>query len=634
MLHVSSIDPAFLPCFLAAIALGALAWGLGWALIPGGGAGEEPLTTAAARLVSGLLFISGVAATLCLRRFCFVTALLVLQAGFAIWAWRTRPPAAQTAPRGLPSLVLAMAAVALGCAAFEWWNMGWVTGNDGAVRGLHSDLGYFAQLAKGLPEARAASLWAAVLGPEATTGSATRDVWYHWGPIWLSLAVTSATGIPAIVALLQVSAMVLDFVLVIAAGAIVGKLTGWAAGRSLLVGAASLVAVQLMRLFGVQWLGDWLPFGIVQHTRMSLAYCFSYKFEGAVVLAAMAAWQSKRMPLAVFLLFCASVSAPHNVAMGGVTAGVMGGLGLLLRQPRLWKTAGVIIATLLSAWAMLHFGFGVDLPKAGDQALLVLDFNTLRLGLRAGVIDSLVALLLGALSLPGIVFLIRGKDPLASEESRLLGWLALSGVAGGYIAFHLLSTVTDRFHFTLLTHSILVMPAGVWGLARMASVYKGLARGACIALIVLGTGMGAADLQWFRQHENPQPWKAADLKAVQKVLAGRPFGYVSTSDRPWWISKQGSLASMLDSRCVRIDEIPGIDRTSSQSRYYGASRPYELLPLLPEEKAEAWSLRFARRLGVVCLLEIAPETLPPAFKTRARELLSVTGLKLYELNPP
>ncbi|MBK8093352.1 MAG: hypothetical protein IPK32_15560 [Verrucomicrobiaceae bacterium] len=46
---------------------------------------------------------------------------------------------------------------------------------------------------------------------------------------------------------------------------------------------------------------------------------------------------------------------------------------------------------------------------------------------------------------------------------------------------------------------------------------------------------------------------------------------------------------------------------------------------------DAWSLRFARHVGIDYLMECGKDTLPPSIKAQSREIARIPGLVLYKL---
>lgn len=605
-------DPAFFTTWSVATAFVVACWVLGRLLLPATVAGRDPLEASALSLGWGLLFFAGCAATWLSGRFCYGSLVPLLQLAF----FRPHKIVLQ-AEKGAVVLMLLAWPV---CALFTGWLYDWTLPEG--MRDLHGDLGYAVQLSLGLPEAAASTHWAATLGPEATA-----DVWYHWAPVWLAAGLAKLTGLPGMVLMYHIVAAALCFELLLLAAALVRCLSGMRTAPALLAGAASLIGVQWIKMFGVLWLSPWLPFGALQHSRLSLLGQFSYQFEAMVILMAIAAWQFRQRGLATLLLYLAGLSSPHNVAVMGVAAGTLLGLGLLLRRRDLWQPAAAMVLLLLAAWATLKWGFHVDLPKASGQALFVFDWRVLLGRLRAGILDAGVGLLLEILLLPGLICLMRQKE---RPEAAALGWLALSALVGSYLAYHLLRHVSDSFHFTMLAHAALVMPVSLWGLACLWQNSAGTRRTLHATIIALSMLMGLHDLWHARSRDKALPFATEDMDLVRDTLAGRPFGYFTESDRQWWISKHCTLASFLDSRCVRLNGIPAVDG-DQHSQYYGAARPRELVPRQPGETEHEWSLRLARQLSVRHLLETGSDLLPDDLRPRVRLVCAGKTLRLYEL---
>ncbi|MGV3661829.1 MAG: hypothetical protein ACO1TE_16705 [Prosthecobacter sp.] len=619
--------PAFLTTWSVATAFLVASWALGRLLLPLMAGGREVLGAAALRLGWGLLFWAGCAATWLSGRFCYGSLVPLLQLGMrAWWLWQARRASPPVPAEKDYRLLLALLLIAWPvCALIAVWQYHWSLPEG--FRALHGDLGYAVQLALGLPEAQASSHWAATLGSTAVAGAPTEDVWYHWAPVWLAAGLAKVTGLPAMVLMYRVMVAVLSFELLLLAAAMVRRLSGMRAAPALLAGAASLIGVQWIKMFGVLWLSPWLPFGTLQHSRLSLLHHFPYQFEAMVILMAITAWQFRQRGLAALLWYLAGLSSPHNVAVMGVAAGTLLGLGVLLRRRDLWQPAMAMVFLLLAAWGTLKWGFQVDLPKAAGQPLLVFDWRVLLGRLQAGVLDAGVGLLLQALLLPGLICLIRQKD---RPEAAALGWLALSALVGSYLAYHLLRHVSDIFHLTMLAHAALVMPVSLWGLACLWQNSTGGRRILYASLITLSALMGMHDIWHARSRDKALPFATQEMDHVRAALAGRPFGYFTDSDRQWWISKHCTLASFLGSRCVRLNGIPAVDG-DHHSQYYGAARPRELVPPQPHEADLEWSLRLARRLSVHHLLETGSDLVPDDLKPRLRLVCAGKTLRLYEL---
>jgi hypothetical protein len=629
----SPLDPGFLICFAALGSLTLVCWVCGRLLLPRWMNHGDWMEALFLRLAVGMILVTAIAAIICLGRLSYVVLLLPVMLGIGLWLCRQHAAEEKLptpdAPRHQPLIWLLV--LALGCTAFEWWNTGWV-GLDGKVTVIHLDYGFYANLAHGLGEARVADAWCVTMGEHARELEGVRDAWYHWGPVWLAGAIHQITGLMPLAALMHVVNSFMDMLLILALAAITRRLTSMTPGRVLMIAVAAFFGVQLLRYLGKEWFALNPKAGSLHLLRFNLAYTFSYKHEAIIVLGALLAWLRGEGRFAIALMICAAICSPHVVAAGGVTAGMLLLIGAARRDASQGKMAGTLIAALLFTWASLHLVFGARLPKAEGQSLVKFDFDHLLDTAWLGTQDFCTALVLGILSVPGIWHLLRGKDPRSTAQSRTLGWMALGGMAGSFYGYRLLDGVADNMHMVLFPHAVLIMPAGIWGLARLASATQ-LAlwqRSLSVLAIVLSAVMGLADLAQARDAYQ-RPWKVSEMEQMKKALGGRAAGYFSKSDGTWWISDHSSLAAMLEARLVRLVPLAGeLKGTNKFARFYGALRPYELVPPAPGEASEAWALRFAEHIGVQCFFEIAGEKLPSSIKAQAREVTRIPGLVLYE----
>lgn len=607
---------------------------IGAMLLPRSTTGGCPLFWVAAALTSGLIFFNGVSATVIMGRFGFYSfpplAQLVLA---AIWRRTQRKSCSLNQMENLRGLLPPLAALLAACALFVWWFMSFTTA-DGAVRNIYGDLGYYGQLAMGLKKAGHASLWSGTLGAALKESGGQMDVWYHWGGVLLGAALHQWTGRPIFSCLLFEGEIIINFILIVNAGAIIRSLTGWSCGRSLLAGAVSMFAVVFLRVLVLLPQVSLIPFDVHHYYRVGLLTHFPYKADALPLLLAAGAWLRGKNWLALPMLFFAGFAAPHVFAAGGVMAGALLTVGILMRHPRMWRTAAVVIGVLLMAAAVLAVGFGVTVPKSPDSQMVTFGIETIRNGLREALLDSVINLLLLAPVLPGIVHLMRsaeGTGDASAERRRVLGWMAICAVAGSYAAYHIFLGLGDRAHFTTFTHVVMVLPVGIWGLASLVSRSRGWRKYAAVSLLVLCAMLGAADIGFSRSQVARTKWSVQDLTTVRASLGDEPFGYFAKLDRNWWIPKHATLASMMGVRCLRVNGEISVDNGGATARYYGSSRPYVLVPRETGETAAQWSLRFARKTGVRHLLEIGDDTLPDEIKAAARLVVSSGPLKLYQL---
>lgn len=629
--HSPVLEPPFLMAATVVLAQTGLWMATGWVLLPGTSAGGGWLARLGLRTAAGMAAVSALLSLWALGRASYFLLLLLVPAACAVW-FCTRKKASPATSNPLPpptARFLPLAALILAACAISRLDHP-VADDQGRLLRVNDDLGYFAQTAKALPEARVATIWASVLGRDCAAAGETRDNWYHWGPMWLTSAAARASGLSEMIALVRVTSPALNIALALLSAGVIARLTGWDAWRSLGAGALSILAVSLPSMSWAGELGRWLPGEPMSHFHPSLAYQFSYKFEGVLVLAAASAWLGGRTIPALMFVFIAAVSAPHSVAGCGLAAGTLGIAGLALRRRDLILGAASLIAVILGAWAAVHFIFGVGMPKTDSAQLVHLDPATLLRNAGLGLRDAAIGLLLASPFAPGLWAWMRAQDPRRS----LAGWLALSGLAGSYMAYHLLLPTGDRAHFTMHAHALLVMPVGFWGLATLlGSDRKGI-RHLAAALLALTSVAGLWELRGTGQLRSPLPLTVSDWPAARSLLAGQTWGYFAERDRNWWIPQQAVLAGFLDSRCVRLNEIPEKDSQSEAARFYGAGRMTALAPAVPGETPVAWSLRLASRLGITRIVAMKSAPLPGEARPLVRELLSLPDLTIYALENP
>jgi len=616
-----------------------LMYGCGRLLVPANMGGHAKLPLLAFRLGSGMVFLTGIGALAVLGRMSYIGFMPLLQIAVASYfQWRARQQVAMPAS----------SAPADAWTRAEWLALAVITAvatwlfqlpcecalSDGRLREIHEDLGYFIQLVIALPESGAANGWASVLA-EQSAAAGVRDIWYHWGAIFLAAVVRGVTGMPAISALLGVVGSVMNVTLVIAAGGVMGLLCKMSVRGQLVAGCASVACVQVLKspaLYG--FLAAVLPYDTFHLARVPLGLVFPYKYEGVLALSALGAWLCGRNVAAVLMLFLASCSAPHTVAAAGVACAPLIVIGLVRRDARCWRTGVLATATVLCAWALVSLAFGAGIPKGEGQSLFAINLGEITQALRFGTVDSLVAFSVGIISLIGVLHLVRVPDTEDENAARirLLGWMALGGVVGSSIALQMLHRMADRFHVVVLVHSLLVLPAGMWGLVRMMNTRRDWTRHTALALAVASLLMGVHDILLPVVKNKTTVWTQADVSAIKDELRGRPVGYFAKGDRGWWIPKNSLLGGLLESRIMRLNPLD--ESGSAHSRFYGSQAPFRLLPPGKDEPVYAWSLRYAEKIGVRHVIETWEDRLPKSVRARARPIVSAAGLMLYELPPP
>ncbi len=629
---MSPTAPLILPGWLAlALMLLTLAtlYGAGRVLVPRRLAGGDWLERLPLVLITGLLFVGGVFAGWGLGRMNYFSVLAVVPLMIAIVSrFRTSPILVQAKPFRWADLITLLITVLICFIATSQQSK--ILLADGSISAVNMDLGYYGLLAGELPEAKVASIWSGVFGSVTMTAGETKDVWYHWGPMWLTSGLSRLAGQPALLILLQVVKPTLNFLLIICAGGIVNALTQWSLGRSLFIGALSIIAVPVPSVEGVAWLASVFHGDVLCHVHPSVAYMFSYQFEALLVMAAMLGWWRDHRLVAAAMLFCAAISAPHTVAGIGLMAGVFGFIGLVRRDKAQWQLAAIIIGLLGAAAFVIHFLFGVGMPKAGDAPLIVLDPVALAKNLLLGGKLLVQGLLITLLLLPGLVHLLRSQE----TKTQHLGWMALSALIGSYFAYAMLLPGGERSHFTSYNHALFVLPIGFWGMTRLAMNLDGVKRLLIVIAMITMVGFGVHEW-WSNQNDGtPIPCHAADLATIKARLNRQPFGYFTQQDRNWWIPQEAVLAGLLDTRCIRLNSIETRDKTSSAAKFYGSSKPFDLVPRKDGEPDSAWSLRLAQKLGIHFILSAEDLRPPEELKNRLKSVIKVDGLELLEIVAP
>lgn len=610
-------------------------WAVGLLLVPRRSLAGSKLMNLAVVLGSGLLFVSSIGSVITLGRWCYLAIIPIFQVLWVgLWHWRGEKSGQGTeqVEKWAGREICLVAAICAGAAIlFHVPYHRYFEG--GTLLEGHQDHGYFVQQVIAIPEAGVANMWGPVLGPEANEATGGRDLWYHWGPTFVATLVQKAFGLPAYHALMDVSVSVMNIILVLLAGAVIGTMVRVPVGWLVLAGAISLVATQLMMIPGVSaTLGRWLKGNAILHTKTTLAVYFTYKFEAVVLFSAALAWLGRSRALASIFLVAAAVSAPHTVAAVGAAAGILAAGALVLRKGEVLRWAVALIVGLLVGVLLVKI-LGAEVAGGGGQKIGPLGWKEFSLVFTLGLREMMWSIPLSVISLPGILHLIRAKDAEATSEMRMMGWLALSGMVGSCWAAHLLEQhfkMVDRYHVMIFVQVVLVMPMGIWGLVRMMSLSVGVPRLAALAWMMISLGMGIHDFWVPLYRRIPTRWQSGDLAQVREILQGRPMGYWGTSDGGWWFSKHGVLGSMLGIRILRINPLAS-ERESGASRFYGYAVPLKMQPPEGDENLREWATRFAKRVGVEFVAEIGQDTLPAGIRERSDLVFSGPGLRVFRL---
>lgn len=578
--------------------------------------------------VFGLIFAVGIGVTIMTRRVgTFLVQPLVLLV-LACWAnKRLRACKLLEATHERGHVIAALLLACFGTVAFHLWRQQW-SAADGSVLIDHSDYGYYSMLAKGVTEAKVFLGWAATTGASAVEAGRTQDTWYHWGPIWLGMLLTRMTGIAEIESVLVSGAMISTLIALVLAACIVRVLTGWGHVKSLLLGAISLLAMpypEALRSFS--------PFSHVEHSRECYYWFISYYYEAVLVLSIVLSWLRGRQMLTLALIVCATLSAPHFVGGVGTTVGVLMCLGFMLRKRELFLPAMRAVGIILLTWAAIHFVLKLSTNVSNEVAKV--SFSHFLTALFHGGLSVVLGLGVCALFLPGWIGLMRTRaDGRITDDTvkrvRLLGWAAFSGLAGGMMATYLMRN-SQELHFTDFPCTLLAMPAGIWGLARLTDDSDRCLRAFAWLSILATASFGVMTLQRQKGELQKMPWSVTQMNKVMKELRGEPFGYFTSEDRSWWIPKYGFAAALMDSRCIRLHPLKSADIDNNFSAASQDYLPMEMVPYAPGEPMHAWALKLMHHLRIRYLLRTRDTMIPEEILQRCDLVCGGGELILYRL---
>jgi hypothetical protein len=607
-------------------------FGMGWLLVPSRCLRGNKLLRLSIQLASGLVFATGFSALFCLRHLNYMTWLAIGQAAVAVWLWR-KPVTIAAGDFGEETWtwkeaggLLLILAVLLPVFQIPYQ----YADADGRVQQLHADLGYFVDIVVALPESQAANGWSIFMGKDSAAACGVQDAWYHWGSLMLAVGIRAVTGLPAAAVLLGVVNMLLNVMLVLTAAALARSVTRLRVLQATLAGAAAITCINLLRMPQIiEMLALWLPYDIFHHARVPLGLIFPYKFEGVLVLAALALWQSGYGKAALGMVFLAACSAPHTVAAGGAAMATLAGLGVIRRDRGMFVTGTLATVALLAGWAVVHFVFGSSLPAPKSESIVgFIGWAQIWKSIQHGLLDAVVTLVMSALLLAGAVFLIvRGRREGRAEQS-LLGWLCIAAVVGSSLALQGMRSA-DRFHVVVMTHAVLIMPVCACGLVAMLRHFEGINRRVALGLLTAVTFMGSHTLLMPVVSRQDETWDLKSLAEVRQLTQGQPVGYFAKADRNWWISKHGLLGGLLESRIVRLNPLD--ERNTSHFSEAAYKIPFEWLPPAKDEPSSEWSIRLAKKLGIRHVLETWEDKLPRKVREQSKPVWAGPGLMLYEL---
>ena len=579
----------------------------------------------------GMICVTGIMATVSLGRLNYLSMPPLILLVWRLWMMRsarTLTPSAEGLSRNDWLALAATLLVSILITAYVQ-----TAGDHGSGVILpNRDLGFFALLAQEIPKAKLANGWALVLGEHTHASGLSTDNWYHWGPIWLTSLVHAVTHISSMDALLNVVTPMLHFAMIIAMASIMAVMTRWSPTRCLPASAMAMLALSWPTMSLIPTLKKWVGKELEQHVHWNATYQFSYKFEEVLVFGALGAFLQRKNWLAMFLIFAAGVSAPHNVAGIAIAAAALGGLALLRRNYAELRVSIITVALVAASWASIKILFGLGLPKEDDSSMIVSDPSKVIEHLQLLGRDLWFGMILMALMLPGLIFLIRMRDK-SNDRISTLGWLGIGAVISGYVAYQFLLPTGERAHFTGYAHTVFAFPLAFCGLVT-ASIHASSRWRPLFAALALGTvGVGAYDMAYDHWMSGTayEAYTDADLQKVKDVVKGDKIGYFATEDRHWWIPKHAPLTAMIESPCVRLNMIPAKDQHAMLGKFYGSGVPYDLVPKKSGENDLVWSLRYAHAIDVKFLMETPQDLIPEVIKSRSKLLIEVPGLKFYSV---
>ena len=624
-LEISSLTAAGL-----AMGLLILCDGIGRALIQPMISRTRSVLSLALTLPSGLIFVIGIAATIGLQRLNYLTLVPLLQIALRM-RWRMSVLQSFEGRTSWQDWLVLIGVIGISILSMDY--VQWAGEHGGHWLLPNRDLSYFALLAQEVPKAGVASQWAGTLGELTRNAGVQDDVWYHWGPVWLTALISKCTGLTAMEALLKVTSPALHSTMIIALSAMLATITGWAARRTLPITALALLAMSWPTMSLVTTMHRLLGGNLEPYIHWNATYQFSYKFEALLVFSSLTAWLSRRDQLAALLLFCAGISAPHNVGGLVIAAGALGGIAMLRRDKIMMRTSAVSVGLLMLGWLSVKVLFGVGLPKADQASLLVTEPALIvkNLGLLAK--DLGIGALLVVLLLPGLWFLIRSPS-INDERARALGWLGIAAFVSSYIAYEFLLPTGERGHFTNYAHAVLIFPLGFCGLVvASANATSTWIRHACASLMLVTIGIGTWDMvtDHSMSANGAADFSSNDLRRVRDVVRGERIGFFAKTDRHWWIPANSAITASIGSPCVRLNMIPAIDDAQTLGSFYGSQLPYQLVPKREGESSLDWSMRFAAALKIRFFMETPRDQLPDALRSRLKTEVEAPGLKIYSL---
>lgn len=499
------------------------------------------------------------------------------------------------------------------------------------------DWGYFAILVENLARSGHMSIWSGIA--DGQLASIGRDMWYHWGFLWLGALVKQISGLGALVSLTEVAVPATMAMAWISSACVVSRMTGWSASKSFLPALFCLFFVALGPSMWLQpaFIGTFGIVGVIFCSEPFVTIPW-LPFESIYFFSVLWAWLSGRREWCWAFLLAASVSAPHSFLALGSTLGVFGALGILRREWADLKTAAAGLSAVLVACIGVKWVFGGGLSNPGSASAISLALLPLWQVIRHCALDLAATIVLLGLAFPGFLHLLIGKKSTGDQSATALGWIVLSAILAGVAGFRLLEFIgfgsIDAVILPGLIRVLIILPICAFGTLRLLA--KGQPAAVRLAAVVLGIVgiLQIFDLPAKNQKNLSElpPISRADAATLSAHLNGDRFGYFASSDRNWWIPVHASLAAVLGTSCVRLNPIGSVDNDWA-GKQYGSDLPFRIVPRADGEPDEKWACRFAEKLGIRHLLQTDSDPLPENLAGRFAPIARAGGYVLYESRP-
>ncbi len=584
---------------------------------------------------SGLMVVTGGVASSAFGRPTFLLAapavFLVIALGAAVLRPAPLPPPARW--RFPQDLLVALAACALSVLFCRFWFGGLPPA--GQINLPFKDWGYFTMLAENLVSSGHMSIWSGFAGGQLEMTQSARDMWYHWGFIWLGVFVKQSTGLSALAALTGVAVPATVAMAGISASCIVSQLTGWSFRTSFFPAVLCLLFVALGPSTVLQ------PILIQSFGLVGALFCNGpfvtipwLAFESVYVFAVVWAWLRGMNLWCWLFILAASISAPHSFLVLGATLGMFAALSIVRREWRDLKLALLGLSAVVLGYACVNWIGGAGMARTGGGSGIALAIGPVWGVVKAVASDVGLTLVFLGLIVPGFLHLILGRKVENARSVTTLGWIVLSALLSGVAGFRLLEFLglgsIDAIHLPGVSRVLLVLPLCAFGTVRLFAKGRPAAAALAAATFLAAMAVVGYDLPGKNAKilsELP-PVSERDAAMLTRHLNGSRFGYFALTDRNWWIPIQSSLAAVLGASCIRLNPIPETDNDWA-GRQYGSDLPFQIVPRGDGEPDALWACRFAERMNIRYVMESKTHPIPAAVKDRFARVARGDAFSLF-----